>query len=213
MVKQYSCLVFDCDGVILNSNKLKTQAFYKAALSYGETPAQALVNYHVQNGGISRYRKFEYFLQTILNVAIEPTALNTLVSAYAAYVKEGLLTCDIAPGLQELRQAFPEPRWLVVSGSDQAELREVFTKRNISHFFDGGIFGSPDTKDEILVREVENGNIQKPAVFLGDSRYDYEAANRGGLDFIFVSRWSEWSNYSETIFDVQIQMIKDLVNI
>jgi len=54
----YKTLVFDCDGVILNSNKLKTQAFYQATLPYGESKAQAMVNYHVQNGGISRYRKF-----------------------------------------------------------------------------------------------------------------------------------------------------------
>ena len=64
-LKKYQNLIFDCDGVILNSNKIKTNAFFAVALPYGQTAAQALVDYHLQNGGISRYRKFEYFLHLI----------------------------------------------------------------------------------------------------------------------------------------------------
>ena len=56
-------------------------------------------------------------------------------------------------------------------------------------------FGSPSVKDEILARKLDNGNIQKPAAFLGDSRYDHEAAHQAELDFIVVSGWSEWSDY------------------
>lgn len=59
---EYKTLVFDCDRVILNSNKVKTEAFYQSALAYGEQAAQALVEYHIANGGISRYKKFAYFL-------------------------------------------------------------------------------------------------------------------------------------------------------
>ncbi len=42
---KYKSLIFDCDGVVLNSNKAKTEAFYKAALPYGEQAASALVEY------------------------------------------------------------------------------------------------------------------------------------------------------------------------
>lgn len=55
---------------------------------------------------------------------------------------------------------------LIVSGGDQAELRDVFSQRGISEWFDGGIFGSPDSKDEILARELANGNIDQPALFV-----------------------------------------------
>ncbi len=50
-LNHYQTLIFDCDGVILNSNQVKTQAFYKATLSYGEAAAESLVNYHIQHGG------------------------------------------------------------------------------------------------------------------------------------------------------------------
>ena len=40
----------------------KLNAFYKTALQYGEAEAIKLVDYHIKNGGVSRYKKFEHFL-------------------------------------------------------------------------------------------------------------------------------------------------------
>lgn len=190
----YNTLVFDCDGVILNSNKVKTDAFYQAALPYGEAAAQALVDYHVAKGGVSRYLKFSHFLEHIVPVHAlgrSGPSLDGLLEHYASAALEGLLTCEVAPGLHRLRELTPNTRWLIVSGGDQTELRHVFAKRGLAELFDGGIYGSPDTKDEILARELQNNTIQMPALFLGDSKYDYQAASTAGLDFVFLSGWSE----------------------
>ncbi len=51
----YSTLIFDCDGVILDSNRVKTAAFFSAASPYGELVAAKLVEHHVAHGGVSRY--------------------------------------------------------------------------------------------------------------------------------------------------------------
>lgn len=200
-VSHYSTLVFDCDGVVLDSNKVKTEAFYQATWPYGEAAAQAMVDYHVANGGISRYKKFAYFLEHIAPNYTERQAsdLVVLLKTYADYVREGLLNCAIAPALEVLRQQTTSARWLIVSGGDQAELRDVFTSRGIAEWFDGGIFGSPDTKDEILAREINVGNIQQPALFLGDSKYDHQAASAAGLDFVFLSGWSEVEDWQRWV--------------
>ncbi|WP_439858869.1 HAD family hydrolase [Pseudomonas sp. MBLB4136] len=194
-VSQYRTLVFDCDGVVLNSNSVKTQAFYVAALPYGESAAQALVDYHVGHGGVSRYKKFEFFLSEVVGrKKIDEAELKTLLESYAESVWQGLLNCEMAEGLHLLREKTPNSRWLIVSGGDQDELRRIFSIRNLESLFDGGVFGSPDNKDLILAREIERGTIAKPAVFFGDSQYDFESATRAGLDFAFVSGWSE-SNF------------------
>ncbi|MDR6984046.1 phosphoglycolate phosphatase-like HAD superfamily hydrolase [Rheinheimera pacifica] len=197
---KYQTLVFDCDGVVLNSNKVKTEAFFKAALPYGEAAAQKLVDYHVARGGISRYKKFAWFVENVVPGQIGPT-LEQLLNAYAAEVRHGLLTCDIAEGLTELREKTRHANWLIVSGGDQQELRKVFAARDIAKYFDGGIFGSPDSKDTILAREKANGNIKPTALFLGDSRYDHEAASAAKLDFVFLNYWTEfadWTKYCHT---------------
>ncbi len=198
-LNHYKTLIFDCDGVLLNSNKVKTEAFYKAALPYGEQQATLLKEYHVAHGGISRYKKFEFFLDQIVKVANNrEEQLKQLLDNYAQETWKGLLSCEIVGGLERLRKHFSDSRWLVVSGGDQKELRRLFSQRDIKHFFDGGIFGSPDTKDEILEREHNAGNIEHPAVFMGDSSYDHRAAEVAGLDFVFISSWSElpdWEGY------------------
>lgn len=200
-VSDYTTLVFDCDGVVLDSNKVKTEAFYQSTLPYGDAAAQAMVEYHVANGGVSRYKKFAYFLENIAPAQGDSKGpeLEALLKNYADYVLAGLLSCDIAPGLKTLRNKTPNARWLIVSGGDQAELRYVFAQRGIAEWFDGNIFGSPDTKDEILARELTSGNIQHPALFLGDSKYDYQAASTAGLDFVFLSNWSEVNQWNEWV--------------
>lgn len=200
MISKYKTLVFDCDGVILNSNKIKTEAFYRSVLVYGELAAEALVEYHVANGGISRYKKFAFFLDEIiphLDIRMSGPNLEELLESYAEIVLHGLLTCKVVEGLEELRNKNPHANWLIVSGGDQAELHHVFSERGLAKYFDGGIFGSPDTKDQILEREITNGNIEQPALFLGDSKYDYQAANAAGLDFIFLTGWTEVNDYRE----------------
>ncbi|MCT0224369.1 HAD family hydrolase [Synechococcus sp. CS-1328] len=202
----YATIVFDCDGVILDSNRVKTEAFRIAAMPYGEAAAAALVKHHISNGGVSRYVKFAYFLETIvpkhaphLIPEIEVTALEQLLSSYAQTVRSELMNCRVAEGLDELRAATPSARWLIASGGDQSELRDIFNARGLSSLFDGGIMGSPDTKEVILRREIELGNIIFPALFLGDSRYDHQAATNSGLDFIFVSGWTELKGWPELV--------------
>lgn len=209
-INKYSCLVFDCDGVVLDSNKVKTEAFYQATLPYGEAAAKAMVDYHVANGGVSRYKKFAHFLEQIAPVHAEHQGpdLEALLHSYAGHVRDGLLSCEIAPGLEALRQRVPGARWLIVSGGDQAELRDVFTQRGIADWFDGGIFGSPDTKDTILQRELLSENIQQPSVFFGDSKYDFRAAKTAKLDFVFVSGWSEVADWPSWIAEQGISSVE-----
>lgn len=199
-LSEYKTLVFDCDGVILNFNKIKIETFYQAALAYGEEAAKALVKYHVANSGVSRYEKFDYFLSQIvptLTLKISGPSLEELLEHYAGIVLHGLLTCEVAEGLEELRNKISDANWLIVFGGDQTELLHVFNEREIAKYFDGGIFGSPDNKDQILNRELSNGNISQPDMFLGDSKYDYQAATKANLDFVFLSGWSEVAGWKE----------------
>lgn len=209
----YTTLVFDCDGVVLDSNKVKNEAFYKATLPYGKAAARAMVDHHVATGGVSRYKKFAHFLEQIASAHTDlqqGPALEALLQAYAGYVREGLLRCEVATDLEALRQKTSDARWLIVSGGDQDELRDVFAQRGISEWFDGGVFGSPDTKEEILERELATGNIQQPALFLGDSKYDYQAASAAVLDFVFVSEWSEVSGWHAWVVENGIYHTSDL---
>lgn len=217
-VSEYATLIFDCDGVILDSNSIKTEAFYRSVLPYGRILASAMVDYHIEHQGVSRYKKFTYFLQQLAPEKINnnwESELGSLLKAYSDYVREGLMACEIAPNLAALRQKFSSSRWLIVSGGDQSELREIFSLRGIADLFDGGIFGSPDTKYEILQREITAGNILGPALFIGDSKLDFKAAVSADLDFLFLYGWSDvvdwgdWVKSNDINYDISLGSLVD----
>jgi len=212
----YSTFIFDCDGVILNSNKIKTEAFYQATLIYGDSAAQDMVNYHLLNGGVSRYKKFNYFIEHIApkyELENRVIQLEELLRVYATYVRQGLLSCEIAHGLKKFRENTANARWLVVSGGDQNELRDIFNIRGIGNWFDGGIYGSPQDKEIIVDDLIKTGLIQKPALFLGDSKLDYEVAEKFNLDFVFLNKWSEFIEWEKYCQENEIQVISSVIEL
>ena len=216
----YSSIIWDCDGVILNSNKIKTDAFRCVTLPFGEMASSALVDFHIKNGGLSRYAKFEHFVDSILpthapdvTVGEKPTFLLNLLSEFAHQVKAGLSKCEIAPCLQELRQSMANSRWFIVSGGDQMELREVFNQRGIAHYFNGGIYGSPKDKHCIVRDLLKSKQIQRPGLFLGDSRLDHEVARAFEFDFIFINQWTEFSDWRLYCRSNRIQSVPSIIDI
>ena len=80
-VKKANTIIFDCDGVILNSNQLKTKAYYKATFpSYGHELASSLTTYLAINTGKPRDHFFDYFLRNIVPSDISGPGLKELVS-------------------------------------------------------------------------------------------------------------------------------------
>lgn len=198
-VNEYKTIVFDCDGVILNSNSVKTAAFYNVALRYGKDKANALKDYHVQNGGISRFAKFKWFMENQLFTDNE-RLFDELLEDYAHQVVKALEAAEVSDSLEQLR-LLSNSNWMVASGGLETELKKVFEFKGIQGFFNKGIYGSPTSKDEIVQNKVNDGSILFPALFIGDSKYDYEVARKHGLDFLFVHEWSEfndWKNYFKT---------------
>lgn len=211
-LKKYKSIVFDCDGVVLDSNVVKTEAYFRTAKNLGATDvqAQALVDYHVRLGGISRYHKFDWYLREVVRQPATAEAIQVLLDAFSRELEHGLMHCPVAEGLDELRAATPNAIWMILSGGDQQEIRDLFAKRDLAKYFDGGLFGSPDNKDTVLAREQASGHLQMPALFIGDSKYDFEAATRAGLDFVFLSDWTEVADWQAYCSQANIQIAPNL---
>lgn len=195
-------VIFDCDGVLLNSNKVKTEAFESTVSCYGKEATTALVKHHVENGGVSRYKKLAYFVDEILpsaGVCIDSAdrdlLIDGLVSTYASIVKNELIDCEYDKALWELRELNPNSRWCVVSGGDETELRHVFLKKGLAHLFDGEVYGSPRDKRRII-RDQKLEMVQGKVLFIGDSRLDHQVAKDFDMDFVFISHWTEFQNWA-----------------
>lgn len=172
-------------------------SYFRTAKKLGGTneQAQALVDYHIKLSGIPRQPKLKWYIEEVLKQEATNDLMQEVLEAFGLAVKKGLMGCRVAEGLHDLRERTLNANWLVVSEANQEEMQILFEQRGLADLFSGGIFGSPNNKDEILVREKENDNIKMPALFIGDCQYDYEAANRAGLDFVFLSAWTDMPDW------------------
>ena len=217
-MKKYKSIIFDCDGVILNSNKIKTDSFMKILKNFDARAIQEFIDYHENNGGLSRYTKLDYFLSTILPKYSEVPVnkkdmLLYLLQGYGNVCKKSLINSEVAKNLEKLKSITNRIPWTIVSGGDQKELRDVFTKKNLASYFKGGIFGSPDKKIDIIQREEKYGLINYPAIFLGDSKVDYLVAKNLNIDFLFVTQWTEFMEFKTFCRENSIKMINSVSNL
>ena len=216
----YDYVVFDCDGVILDSNWLKTEAFELALQGDSEKYVDKMIAYHKANGGVSRYKKFKHYFEEINTHENDGKNIEEAISRFSEIVYEGLMKCDYITGAVDFIKDVKEKGLplFVVSGSDGEELREVFNKRKIDSLF-SAIYGSPPTKTENMKKVKSQVGAQTKGIFFGDSRSDMEAAEGFGLDFIFVSGASEWSEgvslvnkkHYCSIHDFQFQSIEQVL--
>ncbi|MDC3095321.1 HAD family hydrolase [Prochlorococcus sp. AH-716-M06] len=211
---KFKTLIFDCDGVILNSNKLKTNAFFQTTLGINEESALELVEYHLQNGGISRNKKFEFYLTEILpKYSKIELNIETLLNSYSEFLEKNLENCEMIDCLSKLKDRFNKQNRLLVSGGNQKELRILFNKKGISSFFSNGIFGSPDSKEIIIQREIDLLNIIYPAIYFGDSKYDFEVSRKYDIEFVFVSNWTDMRYWQEFVNKNQLKSIDTLCDL
>jgi len=207
-LNKYKTWFFDCDGVLLDSNQLKSESFYEGALRYGKENAQALVECNKRLGGVTRFEKFRYFFETILEKKTFEKELEKTLNNFSTLVCEKLISCPETSGVRDFLSSLPtNTRKYVVSGGAQSEIQYVFKQRGLDIYFNG-IYGSPDSKELIMSNRVRSFDLEYPAVFIGDSRYDYEIAMRFNLDFFFMTRYTEFKDWKSYFVDKRVKIIK-----
>ena len=66
LCNHYDQIIFDCDGVLIDSNDIKTNGFKILFSKHNYEQVNNLIEYHKKNNGISRYNKIYYFYNKIL---------------------------------------------------------------------------------------------------------------------------------------------------
>ena len=176
-------IVFDFDGVIIESFDIKTQAFRE--LFKDSEKVEKIVEYHKQNGGVSRYKKFKYIYSEILKQPLDDKTFNDLGERFSNLVVEEVKKCPYVPGAVEfIRRNSNKLRLFIASGTPEEELRAIVAARDITKYF-RGIYGSPTIKSEILSGILNRENLdKKDVIFIGDTITDYNEAAKLGVPFM-----------------------------
>ncbi len=200
LLSSYEVYIFDCDGVILDSNQLKVEAM-RCALEMHFSDQKLIVecvDYFRHNFGKSRFHHVAYFLDTILDIKEEQKdELEQLILAdFSKQCRTLYLSAELTPDFMAFIEQCKGKRY-VASGSEQSELRDVFVRRGLDVHFDG-VFGSPTPKAE-LIQHILEQEKNTNAVMFGDAMSDLESAQANDIDFVF---YSPYSNVKEKMIEL-----------
>ena len=179
-----AAIVFDCDGVILESADIKTQGFAHVGGAFGPEKQQRLIDYHADRGGVSRLLKFDWFYREVLGREPSRADIAEMDARFCAFCDAAIAAAPFVPGFLETFTAWRGRLPLyVASGAPQADMAKYLGPRGIMESF-AGVFGSPPAKAELLRRIIESGPYRPAEVLMvGDARTDLEAAESNGTLF------------------------------
>ncbi len=180
----FSAIVFDFDGVIVESTEIKSEAFYEVALFWGKEAAERMAEYHAQHFGVSRYVKFAWFFDNVLGRPITTQESADLSYKFSEICLEKIKQAPYVPGFTDvLSMSYGRCPLYVASATPQEELENILAWRDIDGFFKA-IYGSPPGKTELLERAVEAINFPPANILMvGDSKTDMQAALTVGTAF------------------------------
>lgn len=191
-----SLIVFDCDGVLLESVEVKTQAFARIGEEFGPEARDKMVAYQRMHGGVSRYKKFEWLYRDVLGRSISEEELSALNEKFVQYAYDAVMHCPLVPGAQEVLE-----RWHgrtpmhVASGAPHGELVRILEARGLSRYF-AGIQGSPPGKTEVLRGIVTQAGVHpSDVIMIGDASTDQYAAEAVRTQFYGRGEYFRHSGY------------------
>lgn len=178
-------ILWDFDGVLMNSNLVRDQGFVEVLKEFPKYQVEKLLAFHKKNGGLSRYVKFRYFFEEIRKEEISEKEVNNLANKFSIIMKKLLVdeSLLIDDSIQFVKKHHQDFYMHIVSGSDEKELRFLCQELKISQYFIS-IHGSPTAKNDLVRNLLNEYNYQKlNCILIGDSINDFEAATVNKISF------------------------------
>lgn len=183
-------VVFDFDGVIVQSNALKRRAFYDIFPVEAAGAVDAVLAAHREKSRfaiialiLAAWRPGEHAPE-----AVDAPAVAGLAADYNRIVEQGAVDCPLIPGAGETLASLAGRLPLyIASATPQEPLRRIVAARGLAGRF-RRVLGAPASKQDNLAAVVaEVGPADSAAVVMvGDGRSDLRAAQALGCSFIGI---------------------------
>lgn len=184
MTEAVTAIILDFDGVILESNALKTEAFASVFARFSEH-ADAMMAYHHAHVSDTRFAKFRYLVHERLGRPDGDPLVNELADAFARETRRLLATCPFVPGAESfLAMAHARVPLYLASVTPQEELEALLDARTLRQYF-ARVYGCPPwTKASAIGDILSLLGGPRNVLFIGDSAGDQRAAALNGVEFM-----------------------------
>lgn len=177
-------IFFDFDGVIAESVNAKTDAFREMYAEHGTEISEKVVDYHINNGGVSRFEKFKHWEKEFFNRDISEEEVQRLAYKFSSLVLNKVINSAEVVGVGDfLNKYSPDLKFWIITGTPTTEIEIITKKRGLTDYFIG-IHGSPENKKYWTEHLIGKFNLgREETLFLGDATTDQDAAKYSNLHF------------------------------
>lgn len=182
---RFETILFDFDGVLVESERIKTEAFRVVYADQPPAMQERIVAYHKANAGISRVVKIRHVEREFLGHPGDGDTVAALAARYSDAVVGKVIAAPSVAGADDFLARYQgRVAMFVISGTPEAELVPIVAARGLGDIFTA-VRGSPALKPDIgRDLAVRYGLDMTRTVFVGDAPTDYHAAQELGCAFI-----------------------------
>lgn len=188
-------LVFDFDGVILDSEVVKSCVFAKIYEAESEQFVNKVKEYHQDNPGVSRRDKFKIF-ESWLGRNPPDSRFDSLCHQFKSELMTAIPQCNEIRGVRSFLEYANIELGLVciiLTAAPEEEVGALVKLLDLDQFFTN-VYGWPRRKVDVLEHLCETVPNEK-ILFFGDSMSDLQAAQRSAVPFVAVG--SNFADFSK----------------
>lgn len=173
-------IIFDFDGVIINSHKTKTEAFQKIFLNFGKQTGYRSKMFHLDNIGKSRYFKFKYIYKHFIKKKINKKIINILDNQFEKYTSKKIINMKVSSYLLDFFNKKKKYNFYISTSTPKTKIVDILKQKKILKYFKK-IYGAPQSKYQHIKSIKKN---KSESIFIGDSYEDFKVAKKLKIKFI-----------------------------
>lgn len=183
-----AAILFDFDGVIVDSARLKTEAYGKVYAAEDSAKVSRAMRHQQMHGGITRRATLALLEREFFGRAGDLESVEKLAQRYRDIVFDSVVACSFIAGAQTLlNRALGRVDMYLISGTPHEELIEILRARNLGRYFKR-VYGAPTGKPDAFKRILESGRYKpEQTLAIGDSLTECEAAAGLGIPFLGIA--------------------------
>ncbi|MFB6192648.1 MAG: HAD family hydrolase [Candidatus Nanohaloarchaea archaeon] len=214
----YSSVIFDMDGVLLNSLKEDEKWKFDAV-------GQALEQKNIDPDEVPREemkavlgdKGYRACLKKSAELGVDPREMWSIVARETSAAREKELengSFELYPGVEETLRTLREEKvsMAVISNAPETAVKLMIEHFNLKQFFD--FYAGVRNFEDLRARKPHPNHLElakaelkrNPFVYVGDGESDLEAAENAEIDSIWVDR----GNTVQTQLDHKVDSINEL---
>lgn len=212
----FKAVIFDLDGVLVDTADLHFDAWQKVSIEYGLSCGINMID---GLKGVSRAKCLEMIIKQSNRNISESMKIDILTKKNDLYLEKikSISGFDILPGVNEILKFLERHHIKIALGSASKNADFILTKTELGNYFDaivdGNMISNAKPDPEVFLRAAELINISPhDCLVIEDAKSGVEAAKRAGMQVIGVGEEKLLSEANLIVPNLNANIVKEYIS-